>query len=337
MKKVKQVFEIAWKTGVIVLALCSIAVVGIVVYALNKERSVPGHKVSRTLEIRTLDDQQGLYNTSLHKFIVKELDWICYNPGEDNISVYNKRGRRGFYNAISGELVTDAIYDKAWVFADSLGAVEKDGLLGFINPQGEEQIPFQYRIVRASDEWPEAIQFLNGQCLLKMTPESSGVINKAGNWVVEPNRYSYVSQLSEDSCRIVAKDGKYGIINYRGEEIITPLYESISFADDKGTAFFTQNDRKYLASYEGKVIQPFVFDNIEDEETNGYSRFMVNGNYGILRKKDMKVVIPPKFQTIIILSDGTFQAQLPLGDATNYPSFILLDSNNKILTPKEKI
>lgn len=336
MKKVRQIFEIAWKAGVIILALCSIAVVGIVIYALNKENSVPGHKVSRTLEIRTVDDQQGLYNISIRKFIVKDLDWICFTPGENNISVYNKRGRRGFYDAISGKLITDAIYDKAWVFADSLGAVEKDGLLGFINSLGEEQIPCRYKIVRASDDWPEAIQFLKGQCLLKLNPESSGVINKKGDWVVDANRYTYISVLSEDSCRIVAKDGRYGIINYNGDEIVTPEYENISFADDKGCAFFTRNDRKYLATYEGKVIQPFVFDNIEDEEISGYSRFMVNGKYGILRKKDMKVVIPPKYQDIIILSDGTFQAQLSSSNATDYSSFILLDSTNRVLTPKEK-
>ena len=63
---------------------------------------------------------------------------------------------------------------------------------------------------------------------------------------------------------------------------------------------------------------------------------MVNGKYGILRKKDMKVVIPPKYQDIIILSDGTFQAQLSSSNATDYSSFILLDSTNRVLTPKEK-
>ena len=61
MKKVKQVFEIAWKTGVIVLALCSIAVVGIVVYALNKERSVPGH------HSREMDGRNSKRQTEAHR------------------------------------------------------------------------------------------------------------------------------------------------------------------------------------------------------------------------------------------------------------------------------
>lgn len=292
-----------------------------------------GHNVSKNLEIRTVDGQQGLYSTSLRKFIVKDLDWICYNPGDDNISVYNKRGKRGFYDANTGNLVTEAEFDKAWVFSEGLGAVEKDGLLGFLNTNGEEQIPCKFRIVRASDDWPEAIQFQKGQCLLKMSPETDAVIDRSGAWVIAPDIYSSISELSNDSCRIVVKNGKYGIVGFDGKIIVEPNYEDIRFAEE-GSAYFTQNYNKYLATYSGEVLQPFVFDDIEEEVVNGYSKIVVNDKYGAVRRKDLSVVIPPKYETIVIMSDGTFKAGLYRAEPTDPATYILLDSNNRILTPK---
>ena len=72
-----------------------------------------------------------------------KLDWTQRSQN-DSLAVFCTDSKRGYYNMYTGEIAIPAQYRRAWVFAEGLAAVQKNGNIGFINHQGETVIDFKY-------------------------------------------------------------------------------------------------------------------------------------------------------------------------------------------------
>ena len=95
--------------------------------------------------VESSDGKVSIKNTATGKVTIKDikLDWTTSSPN-DSLSVYCSEGKRGYYNAYTGEIAIQAQYRRAWVFSEGLAAVQKNGMIGFIDHKGNTVIDFKY-------------------------------------------------------------------------------------------------------------------------------------------------------------------------------------------------
>ena len=106
-----------------------------------------------------------------------------WKHGMDSIGIFEKEGKRGFYNLNTNKVLVPATYTHAWFFSDGLAAVEKDGKIGFVNMKGALVIPHKY--IHRTNDRPDIV-FENGLCVMANGNGQLGVIDRQGEWVVKP-------------------------------------------------------------------------------------------------------------------------------------------------------
>lgn len=205
---------------------------------------------------------------------------------------YKKGGKWGAIYE-NGEVRIPAKYDHAYAFSDGLAAVNlggeyyiylgqepsfyldsfipqslremsfsrwfMGGKWGFVDENGNECIPIQYDKVSS---------FYNG----------ISIVNKGGRWI------GGSLQNSHDSPRYIQQmptfiEGKYGIINKKGELIVPMIYSSLFWDDntpnptflhgliggelmeEDGQYYIVAPEKEVYISPEGKVIEEYSYEN----------------------------------------------------------------------------
>lgn len=99
---------------------------------------------------------------------------------KDSIAVYEKNGKKGLFNFISGEVVTEPRFDAAWVFNKGVGAVAVNDSVYFIDHKGEPLSDIKLPRVNG------LTYIFNDDYFLAKTGGKWGVLDKTANWVIEP-------------------------------------------------------------------------------------------------------------------------------------------------------
>lgn len=130
-------------------------------------------------------------------------------PGE--LIQFTKNGLVGYLNA-QGEVVIEPQFKSGLAFSDGLARVCKEDLFGYIDKQGKWVIPprFEY----ASD-------FSEGLAGVPLGEKGWGFIDRTGT-VVIPARFGWVYEGFRHGIAEVALDGKLGYINTKGEWVWQP-------------------------------------------------------------------------------------------------------------------
>lgn len=97
------------------------------------------------IAFRDTDGNITIKNTQTGEVTAKKIkfDWTSASPN-DSLGVFCLDNKRGYYNSYTGKIVVPAQYRRAWIFSEGLAAVQKNGMIGFINRKGEVAIPFRY-------------------------------------------------------------------------------------------------------------------------------------------------------------------------------------------------
>ena len=140
-----------------------------------------------------------------------------WKHGMDSIGIFEKEGKRGFYNLNTNKVLVPATYTHAWFFSEGLAAVEKDGKIGFINMKGTVVIPHQF--VHRTNDHPN-IAFEDGRCVMANGNGQMGVIDRKGEWVVKP-QYDKV-ELTESGIFGTTSNSKL-LLSKKGEVIQNDL------------------------------------------------------------------------------------------------------------------
>lgn len=140
-----------------------------------------------------------------------------WKHGMDSIGIFEKEGKRGFYNLNTNKVLVPATYTHAWFFSEGLAAVEKDGKIGFINMKGTVVIPHQF--VHRTNDHPN-IAFEDGRCVMANGNGQMGVIDRKGEWVVKP-QYDKVD-LTESGIFGTTSNSKL-LLSKKGEVIQNDL------------------------------------------------------------------------------------------------------------------
>ena len=132
----------------------------------------------------------------------------------DGLIKVEKDGLFGYID-YNGNVVVEPQYKDAKDFSDGLAAVMKDKLYGYIDTKGNLVIDYKYLL--AQDFNSGLAHVIEDYSV--MTKEQY-FINKEGNKVIDTNKYQIVLGFYGDMGLVEAADGEYGVINKDGELII---------------------------------------------------------------------------------------------------------------------
>ena len=231
-----------------------------------------------------------LYNASL-KYDLMEGGYAFVN-GMCEIRLNNKRG---FINE-EGKVVVPPKYDYSRDFSEGLALVSNDGEgVKFIDKNGNIVINLEpYYFVSYSPDFSEGLLPVsdgawkpgNGK------EEKIGYIDITGKLVI-PTKYETAYGF-ENGFACVEIDDKFGIINKKGKEITSIIYDNyISFSND-GFATVSLNNKLGLIDKNGNIIIPTIYDEI-GKTADGMIRVESNGKWGYFDING-KQVIPFKYE-----------------------------------------
>lgn len=340
-KKRSKWFRRVIATSFLLISVGFVAIIGYAIYDDCYGRAFFNDSgLSKNIRIHFFKDETfRVYNRNLRKYTTPKIDWISKNINHDSLVVYANFNKRGFINAKNGEIVIKAennSYNKAWVFSEGFAAVMKDGKIGFINVKNEVIIPFQYDCYERTKPW-SGYMFHNGYCIMANKDGKMGLIDKMGKWVVEPT-YDEIYKSEEKGYRVVAKGGKYGVLDSLNNEIYPVEYNLVSI--NPSGIILAKCGKKWQVDFDGNIVHPFMFDVTDNLACpNGYNEsgdlqyaftdymgYKVMNQYGIMNRITGKPITLALYSDINMLSKNMFEVQDPISH-----DWYVIDTNGNVI------
>ena len=204
---------------------------------------------------------ERLRDTRTGEFTTPELNHVFINEynSEDSLVVFRSFDhKRGYINKNTGKIVIPAQFNRAWNFYEGLAAVFVDGYVWFINENGEMAFKEVFPIVYDDDYNSIAFRFHHGLCVMRTMEGKWGMINTKGEWIVEPI-YTVLSAPQLGS-RIVGDGTHYGLLDLEGNIILPVEYDDIHLSNREGCLMLVKDGRAKLVNRKLETVEPFVFD-----------------------------------------------------------------------------
>lgn len=222
-------------------------------------------------------------------------------PFYEGMAAVRYKDGYGFID-ISGNLVIDAEYSKVGRFSEGRAMVQKKGQCGFIDTKGDLVVPCQYS---------KCLDFNDGRAVIYKGYRRGGLIDRMGKVLIEPSvnrlydfnngrglvrgkdrNFIYITEQNrfydgtyedarkfEHGVAVVKIDGKWGIINQKGIEVIPPKYDKI------------------------------------EQFEEGYARVRIKGFSGLTNLSG-ELIVQPDYEYITYAGDGIFRVEQ--GDKVGY-------------------
>ena len=330
-----------------ILILIPVGFVALVAGALYEDaygRDYWDSRLSDSVTLRSFaDNRWRVYNEHTKEYTTDRVNWVSDVSVNDSLAVYALPNKRGYINVNTGRIVIDAEannYSKAWVFSDGLAAVMKDGKIGFINANNEVVIPFQFDYSDECRMYDFGYLFHSGYCIMTNTDGDLGLIDKSGNWVIEPS-YDEIWAPHKSGYRVIVKDNKHGVLNADCTVVYPAEYGYINILSDGFV--LTKGGKQWQVDFECNIVQPFMFDGTYYlKYPNGYDscgdltyefadfvKYEVMNSYGIMNRITGEPITPAIYSDINMLSKNLFEVQ-------EYDSYdwYLLDIKGKMVSKK---
>ena len=217
-----------------------------------------------------------------------KFDWTSSSPN-DSLGVFCTDKKRGYYNSYTGKIVIPAQYRRAWVFSEGLAAVQKNGMIGFINRKGEVVIPFKYPY---HGNPLSSFVFENGHCIVADTTGKCGVINRKGEWIIHPN-YDNIDAYEE--YVIASSAGVRKQLTYEEKTINSFVVDNIKVLT------FTEKER--YENKDGEIVY------LDIEVKTGLFSYSVGGRCGLM-DANCRRLTDPLYSRIIAVDKNMYRALL---------------------------
>ncbi len=328
----------------IIVPLSFVALVAYEFYLYEYGRTYYNRELSENITLHSFSDNKWrVYDCISEKYMTDKINWLSEVSDNDSLAVYALLDKRGYINVNTGRIVIDAQandYNKAWVFSEGLAAVMKDGKIGFINANNEVVIPFHFDYTDKCRMWEFGYVFHNGYCAMPEADGDLGLIDKNGNWVVEPE-YDEIWAPHTSGYRIIIKENKYGILNAGCDVVYPAEYGYIDILSDGFV--LTKGGKQWQVDFEGNTVQPFMFDgtyylnypNCYDScgdliyELADFVKYEIMNSYGIMNRITGEPITLAIYSDINMLSKELFEVQ-------EYGSYdwYLLDTKGNVVYQK---
>lgn len=332
----KKLFKILWKS--ILFSVCVVVlIVGVLfVCEWHRDRNQYCMEIlSENIELRWYYNKNKgvVYNRAECKNIEKGIDRVVSPADGDSLTVFFRKGLRGYLNVNTGKVVIPEQYCHAWVFSEGLAAVvNESGKICFINKDNEIVLSFNNTY---NPEYTVDYLFHGGLSMMTDNESKCGLIDKSGNWVVEAE-FDYLGIPHHGKYRIAKLNGKYGVLDENLSIVFPIVYDCIEIADEESDgALLTKDGIKQQVAFDGTIIQPFVFDGASDlyytksinpvvlsdgdgnsslqtEVTilSDYLRYWIDGSCGVIHRTTGEVIIPALYDDIDMPSSTLFKVEL---------------------------
>lgn len=283
--------------GIAVWAVIAVIAVAAIIASCSKEEPIESKVSDQGLlmnddlvAIKGEDGNITIKNTETGEITAEKIkfDWTSSSPN-DSLGVFCTDGKRGYYNSYTGKIVVPAQYRRAWIFSEGLAAVQKNGMIGFINRKGEVVIPFRYPY--HGNPLSEFV-FDNGHCIVADTNGKCGVINRKGEWVIQP-KYDNIDTYEE--YVIASSAGVRKQLTYE-EKVIN------SFVVDNIRAL-TYTEQERYENREGEIVY------LDKEIQTGMFSYSVGGRCGLM-DANCKRLTEPLYSRIIAVNKNMYRALL---------------------------
>ena len=202
------------------------------------------------------------------------------------LDIYIYKGKNGKYgfekviNSIEREIIVEPKYDICNNFLFSpITEVKLNGKWGFIDTNGKEITPIKYDFCRSfSHNYDNATVKLGGKWGFVDTNGNEVILSEDyddigypwrlhiyDDWWLGGNSEFELSRLFYGGIAAVVKNGKWGFINKKGEEIVPLKYDSASVLEyDKIRSLVKIGEKCGLMDTNGKEVIPVKYDEFDE-------------------------------------------------------------------------
>lgn len=171
------------------------------------------------------------------------------------------------------------------IFYKGLIAIKKGDKMGIIDKTGKTVIPFEYDILYVHSQVKDAFPVVKKENAKNLY----GIIN-AQNKIVIP--IAYDEMLMDSNLVKVKKDGKWGLMNITGKQILPGEYDAITTYSQEKLIQVTKADQLKFFDLSGALL----FEKAKNVYTiiscnEGMIRCKVNDKYGYLDLKGNEVIV----------------------------------------------
>ncbi|MDR1565208.1 MAG: WG repeat-containing protein [Oscillospiraceae bacterium] len=160
-----------------------------------------------------IDNKWGFIDTTGK--LITELKFEVAANFKNGAAAVRINDKCGFINQ-KGEYIAEPQYENCYDFHSGLAAVQKGGKWGFINAEGKLVIEPKYG--DAGDFYEGYAPVLDGDSMYFIDKEGKRAWGK---------RYTQAANFNT-GLAIVTVEGKYGVINTKGEYVIEPTYANMT-------------------------------------------------------------------------------------------------------------
>ena len=233
--------------------------------------------------------------------LVVDLKYKEIRPFQEGLAVVKKRNHFGFIDTL-GKLVVPAEYVKASGFSEGRAAVTKKEGCGFINRNGLEVI---------NCEFSKCLDFDEGKAVVYKGIRKAGLVDLNGNFVLEP---SLNRLLKFKEGRGLVRDEKYRFYYITEQAGWYDGYYQKASEFRHGVAVVQLNGRWGIINQKGIEIIPPKYDQIESFK-EGYAKVRIKGFNGLTNLKG-ELIVNPNYEYITYAGEGLFRVEQ--GDKIGY-------------------
>lgn len=263
-------------------------------------------------------------------FLCASLFFYCDGPRGKYLAAAKIHDAYGYIDE-TGKFIIDPDFEVAWSFIKGSAVVRKDGKYGMIDKNGDWIMEPVY----------DSVIPFSSECFIAIKDSLFGFAQHGtGKEIIAP-RYEQVYYYTNNLC-VVQKGRALGIVNENGQIVCEPVLQDLKEMNGR-MAIVIQSDttnemdmlwnligegnlKRGLINSKGKYVTECKYDEIFDDELNGYyypfirdERYVndsvVNdvpvmiGTYGIIDSTG-RVLSEPIFTEIPVYGDGMFRVKL---------------------------
>lgn len=206
---------------------------------------------------------EGVYKEWIYPNLPREesMELMEETDTKNTLVVFRQGKEWGYLNGLTGKPLPGR-YDYAWPFSEGMAAIMKDKHLMFINSRGE--VVINTELGRMPEETD--CKFIQGYCIVNSSDGLTGLIDKQGNWALQP---IYDDIIHVNGFWKVRSYDLYGLFSSSLDTLFTVKHPRID-VEDEAIEVSLKNHTVKRYDYNMNVLENFVIHSIEELSTRDF-------------------------------------------------------------------
>ena len=189
----------------------------------------------------------------------------------NGLALVKKDDQKAYINTSFEEIVPFGTYDVAETFQNNLAIVAKKGKFGIIDTSGKVVLPLEYDFIEHPSEYSNASDLfaVKQDNRFQLLDKDANVITDLN--IIEFEWDSYKSDETYHRYFILTNTtGMVGTVSENGAPLIPAFYQEIKPFDGKAVTFAKKEGTYGLIDYKGENIIPFEYEDVFSQKFFDY-------------------------------------------------------------------